>query len=222
MFVLPSNRAAWHPLGKMLGSILVCVNKPYSSGIVRLTGPKFGDPPYINFRHLSDERDLVRLEDGMQFLWKIITAPAMRGVIADIFPATFSETVRKLGAVNRRNWILTLLAAAAMSSGSFARRQMIDKIISPDADVKSLMTSSNALRHWIIENTCGSWHASGTCRLGRADQREAVVDREARVIGVRGLRVVDASIMPSVVSANTMLTTIMAGEKVADSIKAEN
>ncbi len=72
----------------------------------------------------------------------------------------------------------------------------------------------------MIENACGSWHASGTCRLGRADQREAVVDNRARVIGVAGLRIVDASIMPSVVSANTMLTTIMAGEKIADDIKA--
>ncbi len=40
------------------------------------------------------------------------------------------------------------------------------------------------------------------------------------MIGVAGLRIVDASIMPSVVSANTMLTTIMAGEKIADDIKA--
>ena len=82
------------------------------------------------------------------------------------------------------------------------------------------MASGNLLRHWIAENACGSWHASGTCRLGRADDPEAVVDPRARVIGVDGLRVVDASIMPSVVSANTMLTTIMAAEKIADGIKA--
>ena len=47
-----------------------------------------------------------------------------------------------------------------------------------------------------------------------------MVDSHARVIGVEGLRVVDASIMPAVISANTMLTTIMAGEKIADTIKA--
>jgi choline dehydrogenase-like flavoprotein len=47
-----------------------------------------------------------------------------------------------------------------------------------------------------------------------------VVDRDARVIGVEGLRVVDASIMPAVISANTMLTTVMAGEKIADAIKS--
>jgi 5-(hydroxymethyl)furfural/furfural oxidase len=82
------------------------------------------------------------------------------------------------------------------------------------------MCSDNALRNWIVENACGSWHASGTCRLGRADDPDAVVDPQARVIEVQGLRVVDASIMPSLVSANTMLTTIMAAEKIADGVKA--
>eukprot|EP01037_Dinobryon_pediforme_P025685 gene25685-27927_t len=100
MFVLPSNRAAWHPLGKRLASILVCVNKPYSTGVVRLTGGSPDDAPLINFRQLSDERDLVRLQDGMKRLWRIIQAPAMRSVIAEVFPASFSERVRKLGAVN--------------------------------------------------------------------------------------------------------------------------
>ncbi|RJF86806.1 hypothetical protein D3874_07055 [Oleomonas cavernae] len=220
MFILPSNRAAWHPLGKRLASILVCVNKPYSTGLVRLTGASPDAAPFINFRQLSDERDLVRLEDGMKRLSTIISSPAMTGVIAEIFPASFSERVRKLGAVNRKNWFLTLLAAGVMGTGSLARKTMIETLISPDASVRDLMASDNTLRDWIVENACGSWHASGTCRLGRADDPDAVVDPHARVIGVGGLRVVDASIMPSVVSANTMLTTIMAAEKVADDIKA--
>ena len=222
MFVLPSNRAAWHPLGRMLGSILVCVNKPYSTGVVRLSGGSPDDAPFINFRQLSDERDLLRLEDGMKLLWKVVNAPSMSGVIGEVFPATFSERVRKLGAVNRKNWFLTLMAAGVMSAGPAARRAMIDNVISPDANVAGLMSSASALRDWVRENACGSWHASGTCRLGRADQNGAVVDPRARVIGVDGLRVVDASIMPSVISGNTMLTTIMTAEKIADGIKAGN
>lgn len=220
MFILPSSRAAWHPLGRMLGSILVCVNRPYSTGEVRLTGASPDDAPFINFKQLSDERDLIRLEEGMHRLQTIIGAPSLNGVIGEVFPATFSERVRKLGAVNRKNYYLTMLAAGVMSLGPLARRTMIDKVISPDADVARLMREPAALRDWVIENTCGSWHASGTCRLGHADQTHAVVDRNAKVIGVEGLRVVDASIMPSVISGNTMLTTIMAGEKIADAIKA--
>lgn len=220
MFILPSNRAAWHPLGKRLASIIICVNRPYSTGEVKLTSVDPDASPFIDFKQLSDERDLIRLEDGMHRLWKIVNDPAMDGVIQNIFPATFSERVRSLGAVNRRNWFLTLIAAGIMGSGTLPRKLMIENVIVPDIDVRGLMNSKNALRSWIIDNACGSWHASGTCRIGQPDQKQAVVDPNARVIGVQGLRVVDASIMPSVISGNTMLTTIMAGEKIADAIKA--
>lgn len=220
MFVLPSNRAAWHPLGRRLASILVCVNRPYSTGEVRLAGAAAETSPFINFRQLSDERDLMRLEDGMHRLWSVVNDPAMDGVIENIFPATFSERVRKLGAVSRTNWFMTLMAAGIMGTGPLSRKLMIENVITPGLKAREMMGDKQALRDWIRENACGSWHASGTCRMGRADQKHAVVDKDARVIGVEGLRVVDASIMPSVISANTMLTTVMAGEKIADAIKA--
>lgn len=221
MFMLPSNRAAWHPLGRKLASMLVCVNRSYSRGRVQL---KSSDPaigPAINFNQLSDERDLLRLEDGMRRLMRIVDDPAVAAEVREVFPATFSERVRKLGAVNTTNWWLTLLAGAIMETGSFSRKLMIEKLIVPDVTLDGLRRSPNMLRAWIMENACGSWHASGTCRLGAPDDPAAVVDPNARVIGVDGLRVVDASLMPSIISGNTMLTTIMAGEKIADAIKAE-
>lgn len=221
MFVLPSNRAAWHPIGRQLASILVCVNKPYSTGEIRLERRDDQFTSHINFRQLSDERDLKRLEDGMHRLWGMINHPAMQGVIERVFPATFSEQVRKLGAVNRKNWLITFAGALVMGLGDFARKLMIEQIIAPNQDAGAMMRSENALRDWIIDNACGSWHASGTCRIGDDGDKYAVVDSQCRTIGVQGLRVVDASIMPSVVSGNTMLTTIMAGEKVADAIKAD-
>jgi 5-(hydroxymethyl)furfural/furfural oxidase len=219
MFVLPSNRAAWHPLGRMLGSILVCVNKPFSTGLVGLNAADPEAPPFVNFRQLSDERDLVRLEDGMKLLWRALNAPAMAGVIGEIFPATFSDRVRRLGAVSAPNWLITLTGAGLMSLGPRAQRLLIEHVISPGANARGLMSSPNALRSWVIENACGSWHVSGSCRMGRDDDALAVVDPHARVMRVERLRVVDASIMPSVVSANTMLTTIMMAEKIADAIK---
>ena len=81
------------------------------------------------------------------------------------------------------------------------------------------LASDEALDAWLLQTVTTARHISGTCKMGAASDPMAVVDQYCRVRGVEGLRVVDASVMPKVIRANTNATTIMIGERVADWIK---
>ena len=78
------------------------------------------------------------------------------------------------------------------------------------------LSSDDALDAWLLANVGTQHHSSGTCKMGPASDPMAVVDQYLNVHGLDGLRVVDASIMPDVVRANTNATAIMIAEKAAD------
>lgn len=78
--------------------------------------------------------------------------------------------------------------------------------------------SDAALNDFIRDHVESAYHPCGTCRMGQADDPMAVVDPEARVIGVDGLRVADSSIFPRITNGNLNGPSIMVGEKVSDSI----
>ena len=80
------------------------------------------------------------------------------------------------------------------------------------------LESDETLDHWMLRNVTGG-HVSCSCKMGPASDRMAVVDQHGKVRGVDGLRVADASIMPMTVRANTNVTTIMIGERIADFVR---
>jgi choline dehydrogenase len=81
--------------------------------------------------------------------------------------------------------------------------------------------SDDDLLAWVRERGSTIYHPVGTCRMGQASDPLAVTDPAGRVHGVAGLRVVDASLMPRLVSGNTNAPTIMIAEKISDAILAD-
>jgi len=71
----------------------------------------------------------------------------------------------------------------------------------------------SALADYIRQTVRTDWHPVGTCRMGRSNDPMSVVDETLRVLGVQGLRVIDASIMPNIVSANTNAPTMALADR---------
>ncbi|OZA79630.1 MAG: choline dehydrogenase, partial [Caulobacter sp. 39-67-4] len=87
-----------------------------------------------------------------------------------------------------------------------------DAEYAPGADVRT----DADLDAWIRARSETIYHPVGTCRMGAAGDAMAVVDDQLRVQGVAGLRVIDASVMPTLVGGNTNAPTIMIAERAAD------
>ncbi len=93
----------------------------------------------------------------------------------------------------------------------------IEREISPGKDVQS----AEQMREDIRQRASTVFHPVSTCRMG-PDPQQAVVDHELRVHGLQGLRVIDASVFPTLTSGNTNAPTIMLAEKGADLVLADH
>ena len=81
------------------------------------------------------------------------------------------------------------------------------------------LESDDALDDWMRREVTTGHHISGTSKMGPASDPMAVVDQDGKVHGLDGLRVADASIMPDCIRANTNVTVMMIGEKIAETIR---
>ncbi len=173
MIMIGFNLSGYDARGPEVGRIAVSVYQAWSQGQVRIASVDPEVDPRVDERMLSDERDLVRLRDGVRRLVALARTPAV-AAIAD----------GPISAVGGRRTIDTLDSDAAIDG-------------------------------WLHAAVSDAQHASGTCRMGRGDDPRSVVDSTCRVLGVDGLRVIDASIMPEVPRANTHLPTVAIAEKMA-------
>ena len=108
-------------------------------------------------------------------------------------------------------------AAVRLTREIFAQKAF-DPYRGQELSPGSSVTSDAEIDAHIRRKAESAYHPSCSCKMGLASDRLAVVDAEGRVHGLEGLRVIDASIMPNVVSGNLNAPTIMMAEKLADAV----
>ena len=213
-----ANRFDPSPIGSHFAAVRVGPDKAFSRGFVRLKNADAAEEPFVAFNLLSDERDLLRMREGVRFVYRLLTTPDVKAVSHGVFAGAYTRWLRALRSGGRASDILLGFGARALDAGEMPRKAIMRLAFPKGDDIHAMADDDALLDAWIRSTVLGNWHACGTCRMGRTDDRAAVVDPAGKVIGVEGLYVADASIMPSVPCANTNLSTMMIGEKVADAI----
>jgi len=216
MLLLPINQAAWHPLGRRMAALGIIVNKAYSRGSVELMSADPALAPRVRFNLLDDTRDFERLVDGIRMALEVLGDHEVKRLRNEVFLPNLAIGAH-LAQRSAWNWLQAWFLATILRIGPL-RRSVLRK---STLDVGSMARDENALRNYVRLHARAVYHVCGTCKMGMAENPEAVVDSSCRVFGVVGLRVIDASVFPNVPRACTHLSVLMVAEKMADQIKAE-
>lgn len=219
MYLTFAARTAWHPVGQRVGALMTWINKAHSRGRVALRGTDPRQAPETQFNYLADPRDAARLVAAMRFMARLAASAPLADVIELASPASYAGFAKALGRQTLKNLLLTAPAALAIDASSTLRRLIFERWVAGGVSLAGLLADDDALEAYVRSRAFGQWHACGTCRMGRSDDRDAVIDpADARVHGVAGLRVVDASVMPTAPRANLNIPTIMIAEKFSAAI----
>ena len=122
------------------------------------------------------------------------------------------EAVRLLAALVRAPQLAALASEnIVLDNGDAVRASELADLVKRDEWTDAFV------QHFVVHYV----HPVGTARMGSARDPDAVVDQHGRVHGLAGLRVADASIMPTIPRANTHLTCVMIGERVAEWMRVQ-
>ena len=219
MHIAIASRGGWHAVGRRIGALGCWVNKSYSTGRVRLSSvpDRHSD---IDFRMLSDPRDMTRLKAAFRLTVRAMVASKKQGAVLDIFPTGYSPRIRELTRPNRLNGALTTIVGPLMDHSAAIRQLIMTYGVGTPHSASDLAADDKLLEEHLRERVGGNWHPCGSCQMGDPLDPMAVTDANGRVIGIEGLRVCDASIMPTVPCANLNVPVLMVAEKVAAAIRA--
>jgi 5-(hydroxymethyl)furfural/furfural oxidase len=218
MYINVQSKTSWSALGQRIANLAPSLWKPKGRGRVALRSADPRQEPLVEMNFAGHELDLKRLMVGFRLAVEMLAYDKLRAITGVNFPVKFTDRLRQLNQKNTPNavkstaiaWLTDLIPAlAGPVFGTLADRKV---------DLFALVQDDDAMAEHIRQNVAGMFHVAGTCRMGAATDRDAVVDWVGRVRGFDGLRVVDASIMPTVPRGNTNIPTIMVAEKISAAI----
>jgi 5-(hydroxymethyl)furfural/furfural oxidase len=210
----------WHALGRRMASLSPALQKPASRGRIRLDTRDVHGAPCIEFRFLSDERDTVRLVSAMRLATGLFGADTLKNICGDAFVLTDASRLARYNRISRGNALRAHLAAACVDLSPGLGLTLLRQL----ADVRSaaaLCGNDAEITAFAKECVTGTGHLCGTARMGRMDDLDAACDPSGLVHDVAGLRIADASLMPTVPSGNTHLPAVMVAEEIASAILGE-
>ena len=222
MYINVQCKTSWSPLGTQVANLAPSLLKPMARGRVSLVSADLAAHPLVEFNFTGHELDLQRFMQGFRRCVDILAHDAVRQMTSLTFPVKFSDRLRRLNRITQANRIKSAAVAALIDLVPPLAGPIFSTLADRRVDLAALAADNDALAEDIRANVAGTFHPVGTCRMGAAGDPEAVTDPSGRVRGVAGLRVIDASIMPSPPRGNTNIPTIMVAEKLAAEMVREN
>jgi 5-(hydroxymethyl)furfural/furfural oxidase len=219
MYINVQCKTSWSPLGRQVANLAPTLLKPKARGRVTLTAPD-ARPPRVEFNFVGDDLDLRRFMQGFRRAVEILAHEQVRAITGVTFPVKFDDRLRRLNRISIKNKVQSSIVAKLIDWVPSLAGPIFSTLADTRIDLKTLVEDDDALAEHIRRNVAGTFHPVGTCRMGAPNYREAVTDTSGRVLGMAGLRVVDASIMPTVPRGNTNIPTIMLAEKISAAINA--
>lgn len=202
------GRSGSRSTGNRIGMIATCLYSACSRGSVALDPADPYGEPRVDFNALGDPRDADRLLHGARATRDFLQDEAVRAVTHESFVIPQNLPIRLFSKPGVTSTLASAGAAAVFGMNAPARKAALRTMIGPGR-LLSDINSEDEFARVVLSSVLPMFHVSGTCAIG------SVVDSEARVKGVEGLRVVDASIMPILPRANSNIPTIMVAEKCA-------
>jgi 5-(hydroxymethyl)furfural/furfural oxidase len=222
MYLNVQCKTSWSPLGHQVANLAPSLLKPMARGRVALTAADPAIYPLVEFNFTGHELDLQRFMQGFRRCADILAHDAVRAMTRLTFPVKFNDRLRRLNRITPANKIKSAAVAALIDAAPPLAASIFATLADRRVDLAALVEDDAALADHIRENVAGTFHPVGTCRMGAADDRNAVTDPAGRVHDIAGLRVIDASIMPTIPRGNTNIPTIMVAEKLADRMLRES